>query len=611
MFRKTIIPILLFGFSLHAGSAEARDIKFELNLDRNTVAIGESAELGLSFHGTQSMPAPDLGNISGLDIKYRGPSTVMTVINGQMSSSITHTYSVMPLRTGKFQIGPFSFNYKSDSYSSNMVFLNVTEERARKEEKIVPAAAEEKLDLGDRIFLKLEASKMAAYVNELIPVTVRLYVYRLNVDNINLPTFGQEGFSKVQFKEPKQYRDQIDGQVYEVLQFNTDIFATKSGDYRLGPAKLKCNVVLKRRGAPSPQSGYFGGGPNDPFFDEFFTSYERHPVELESDSIAIVILPLPTEGKPKNFSGAVGDYQFIYEASPTQSLKVGDPVTLKMSINGTGNFNTVLVPRLDDVKGFRLYEAQAKTRDNSKTFTQVIIPENDKITSIPSASFSFFNPVRKEYKTISQGPINIKVEKARDEQPAQVVSPMPSTPPEREKPVPETLGKDIVFIKETPGTLVPFKTPIYIRKIFIPFIATPLILFTALFFAIARRNRLRSDHAYAGRISSLRIAKRAPKALRKKLNSSEPKIFYENLFTFIQEYFGGRLNIPSAGITYGVVEQALAGKHVDEDILRKIRLLFESCDTTRFGSVLPKAVKMKDDLAEFAEVISYFERRRI
>ncbi len=84
-------------------------------------------QLGLTFYDTQSMPAPDIGNIDGLEIRYLGPSTMMTVINGKVSSSITHMYKVLPLRVGRFQLGPFSFNYKGNRYLSNTVFLETGE----------------------------------------------------------------------------------------------------------------------------------------------------------------------------------------------------------------------------------------------------------------------------------------------------------------------------------------------------------------------------------------------------------------------------------------------------------------------------------------------------
>ena len=70
------IMVLLTG-----GLVFADDIKFEASIDKKTVAMGESAQLGLTFYGTQNVPAPDIGNIDGCEVRYLGPSTMMTVIN--------------------------------------------------------------------------------------------------------------------------------------------------------------------------------------------------------------------------------------------------------------------------------------------------------------------------------------------------------------------------------------------------------------------------------------------------------------------------------------------------------------------------------------------------
>ena len=358
---RTFLLSCLIASSLTA-LASAKAAKFEISLDKGRIAIGETVQLALTFYDTQSMPAPDIGNIDGLEIRYVGPSTMMTVLNGQVSTSISHMYTVLPLRTGKFQIGPFSFKYKGDEYASNMVVLEATEEKVMPQEK-APAALSETINLEDRIFVTLTVDKTTAYVNELIPVTVKLYVNRLNVSDIQLPTFSQEGFSKIEFKEPKQYRENAGDTIYDVLEFKTNIFGTMPGDYRLGPAKIKCSLVERKVGPRGARDEFFS---NDSFFEDFRARYEKHPVELKSQDVRLIISPLPTEGRPKDFSGAVGDYQFIFEAGPTK-VKVGDPITLRTTINGTGNFNTVLMPRLDNTTGFKVYEPEVKTEDNRKS----------------------------------------------------------------------------------------------------------------------------------------------------------------------------------------------------------------------------------------------------
>lgn len=582
--------------------------KFEVNLDKNRTALGQKVQLGISFYGTQTMPAPDISNIDGLDVRYIGPSTMMTVLNGQISTSVTHLYSIQPLRVGKFQIGPFSFKYKGDSYTSNMAFLEVAEESAPAVAPQQPIRLDaEQMNLGDRMFLQLSADKTVAFVNELIPVTVKLYVNRLNVSDIQLPTFEQESFSKVEFKEPKQYRERVNGLLYDVLEFKTAIFGTKPGDYRLGPAALKCNVMIPKAmpRSVSMMDDFF----NDPMADDFFTQYQRRPMELKSRDVQLGIQPVPAAGRPQGYTGAVGDYQFIYSATPAK-VKVGDPVTLKMDINGTGNFNTVLMPQLDTTSGFKVYEAQVKTEDNRKSFTQVLIPESESVTQLPRAVFSYFDPNARQFKVIDQGPIPITVEKPKDEAPSQVIGPAPAPAAVRGQKS-EDLGKDIIYIKESPGRWLKKGVAFYRSPAFAALFVLPLLFLTVFYIYQGRRNRIRTDSVYAGRLAAFKAGRRELKGLKSKLKAADPKAFYEAIFKALQDYLGYKLAIPSHGITGDVAKSALSARNVDGAIMQKVQNLFSVCDEARFAFFEPDRAKMRDDLKELGEVVNYLERKKI
>ena len=610
MVEKNKIIVFIFLILLVAtGVAHAADVKFEVSLDRERLALGETAQLGLSFHGTQSMPAPDIGSIDGLEVHYIGPSTMMTVINGQVSSSITHMYTVQPLRLGKFQIGPFSFRYKNDNYNSNMVVLNVTEERPLTQRPQPPAEEPlpEKMKLEDRIYVTLNLDKPTAYVNELIPITVKLYVNQMNVSDIQLPAFSQEGFSKIEFKEPKQYKETVGGLTYDVLEFRTNLYATKPGDYKVGPARIKCNIVVKKRITGAMRDDMFGNDQalRDSFFDDFLARYEKRPIELKSDEVHLIVSQLPSEGRPKDFSGAVGDYQFIFEASPAK-VKTGDPVTVRMTINGTGNFNTVLSPKLEAIDDFKAYEPEVKTQENSKTFTQVLIPQTEKITQIPKASFSYFDPAAKEYKTITQGPIALQVEKSKEELPSKVVGPAAAATRPEEK----TLANDIVYIKEVPGKWIPRENQIYKKAVFWLLLIVPFLALITIYIVVGRMNRVKYDAVYASRLAAFKVARSGMKTLKRKTRSGDSRVFYEALFKTMQDYLGNRLHLPPAGLTFDIVNQRLSSKDVDAAIITKIRNLFTVCDEARFAFLKFDADKMLDDYKELEDVIRYLERRR-
>lgn len=606
-----ILLVIFLASGLAATSALGAEKKFEVNLDRSRIAIGEKAQLGLSFYGTQSMPAPDLGNIDGLEIRYIGPSTMMTVINGQVSSSITHLYSVQPLKIGKFQLGPFTFKYKGDDYASNMVFLEAVDERVA---PMAPSAGPNvlrQMNMDDRVYLTLFVDKPAAYVNELIPVTVKLFVNRLNVSDIQLPSFDQEGFSKVEFKEPKQYRERVGGFLYDVLEFKTSIFGTRPGEYKLGPAKIKCTVMVPKTISRGPLADDFS--PADPYggamLDDFFTRYERYPLELKSKDAAIVVSAIPTEKRPEDFMGAVGDYQFVFNASPTK-VKVGDPITVRMDINGTGNFNTVLMPKFENTTGFKTYEPQVKTEENRKSFTQVLIPEADTVAQIPKATFAYFDPNARDFKTITQGPLSIKVEKGKEEAPSQVIGPTPGV----QAPVPakpEDLGRDIIYIKESPGIWFKLGKAYYKTKVFFGVVFLPLLCVIALYIFQRRQMRLKTDAIYSGRVLAFKASKRGIKELNIQLRSSDPKLFYETLFKTLQDYLGYRFHMPPAGVTADEAIKKLVSKEVDPAIISKVAKLFETCDMTRFAYMQVDVYAMRDDKKELEEILKYFERKKL
>lgn len=619
-----IIPIIVFVI-IAANFVFAEEVKFEASIDKNSVAIGETAQLGLTFYGTQNVPAPDIGNIDGCEVRYLGPSTMMTVINGAVSTSITHMYKVQPLRMGKFQFGPFSFKYEGNTYKSNSAFLTVSEEKPKeiKEEAREAVAGEnilDSLELKDRLFMTLKADKSRAYTNELIPVTIKFYSNNLNISDIQLPSFNQEGFSKAQFEEPKQYRERMGGLLFDVLEFKTSIYGTKAGDYRIGPAKLKCNLVVRKRTrSASPFDDDFLNEPRgrSPYFDEFFTRYERYPVELKSDEAQIILSPLPALGRPDDFSGAIGDYQFIFQAGP-KKVKVGDPVTLKMEINGAGNFNTVIIPKLDNTDDFRVYEPQAKTEPNRKTFKQVLIPESDKVYQTPKVVFTYFDPDKKEYKSITQGPVPLEVEKIT-EAPAQVIGATQITPPalapagfgaslEDRKEEPQG---DILYIKETLGRVHAKDHRIYNSLLFLLIFVIPLIMLICLYIVYARKDRLARDTRYAHRARAFKDMRLEFFELKHRLKSNDAKGFYETLFKTMQHYIGGKLYLPVAGLTFDTVEPVLRSKDVDIEIMNKIKNIFEVCDRAKFALSNIDEFKMKDDMKELEEIIRYFERLKL
>ena len=590
--------------TIHPGIAVAKEIRFEASLERNVIALGQSTQLNIAFQGTRDMPKPELSGISGFQIRYLGPSTRMSIVNGSMSSSITHMYSLIPLKTGKFRIGPFSFDYNGDTYKSNDLNIEVVDKPVS---SMKPSGEPqvEGAELGDRVFLEMKAGKNRAYMNEVVPLTIKLYVTSFSVRDIQYPEFEHKGFLAEEFEKPKQYQEHRGGSIYEVIEFNTNLFGTRPGEFSIGSAELKANLLIKKQGRRGSSS--FGDFFGHDAFDGFFGGYETSPIELKSDPLSLKILPFPEDGKPEGFSGAVGDFKLSsVEVSPAY-VKQGDPVTVRMVISGSGNFNTVTSPKLKNPEGFKVYEPQITQQGNKKVFEQILIPLSDSITEIPDVVFSFFDPGKEKYQTLSKSHIPIIVKKREKEEKVTVVE----APQTVEKVLAkEKLGIDIIYIKESPGRLKKKGGYLYRDPVFLMVQFVPVILFLSAMMIQRKRERLRTDIVYARRLSAPRKAKKGMRKAQSYLKDDKPQEFYGAVYKTLQEYIGDRYHIPAGGITSDIVDTGLKDKAIDEGIRFKLKSIFNECDLARYTSSGLVKADMEKTLKALPEVIDYMERHK-
>jgi len=319
---KKIICLVILTLLVTSGSVLAQpDYKFESKLEMDRVSVGNPVYMYLTFYGRQDIDPPKTQDLDGVRIRYIGPSTKMSVVNGRVSQSITYTYLVIPLKKGNFTLGPFYTEHDGKVYQSNPVILNASDIPGPATSSSPPprrgpitappppagrSYQKQSYD-DDRLFLTMEVAKTTVYVNEMVPIIIKVYVDAMGLKDIEFPTYSHEGFSTGEFTEPERTRERRRGSSYDVLVFRQDLFAIKEGDYLLGPAKLNCKAVFRKQTAR--RRSLFG---RSVFDDDFFSNsfgYSTYPVELEADSIEMTIRPFPDAGRPVNFQGAVGAFR--------------------------------------------------------------------------------------------------------------------------------------------------------------------------------------------------------------------------------------------------------------------------------------------------------------
>ncbi len=586
-------------FMLLTGTAYAEELKFQALLDRNIISLGQSAQLSLQFEGSTSIPAFDLPEIEGFQSRYSGPSTRMSIVNGKMTSSITHIFRLVPLKTGKFNIGPFYLEHDGNNYRSNEIMIEVLDSASRSQgnagRQRTPAVA-----LKDRVFVEMEIDKSRLYINEIARLHIKLFVNSMSIRDVQYPQYDHEGFSVDDFGKPREYQINRDGTRYSVLDFQTGLFATKEGKRNLGPAVIKANLITKTK-RRTPSSLF-----DNSMFDDFFGGYESTPIEIKSDALTIEALSLPEENRPEHFKGAIGNFQLDVTVSPDQ-VKAGDPVTLKMTVTGTGNFDAVHTPDLKNTEGFKLYDPQIKREPNRKVFEQVLIPGNEKIETLPDIVFSYFDTMRGQYKTIVKGNVPLSVMKAAKEEKITIFDPSGAAERSLRK---EIIGRDIIYIKESPGEIVSRGIYLYKNPVFLVLQLFPLIIFIAAVNFHKKRERLSSDIGYARRLAAPRKAKKGIRQAEEYVQKNMALDFHDAVFRTLRDYLGNRFHVPSGGITAEALDSVLAGKDIEKNYLERLKKIFNECDMVRYAPSSIDEANMHNTLKEMKEIIDYLERHK-
>jgi hypothetical protein len=156
-----------------------------------------------------------------------------------------------------------------------------------------------------------------------------------------------------------------------------------------------------RLGWPFSQIPYNGVAPKD--------------VTIDSPSAALKVLSLPKEGRPNDFSGAVGEFQVSSDTSSTR-VAAGDPLTLRLHISGAGNFDRVDATMFDHLEHWKTYPAKSTFTPSDpagdkgeKVFEQPLIAAQTGEQTIPGIEFSYFNPNTQHYERTQTQPIKVTV----------------------------------------------------------------------------------------------------------------------------------------------------------------------------------------------------------
>ncbi|MBF0123024.1 MAG: protein BatD [Candidatus Omnitrophica bacterium] len=599
--KRALFAILVSCFLCPAYFVFAEDVSLEATVDSNKIAMGTAGQLLLTVHGTQDVDKIDLPPIDGVEVRYVGPSTQVRVINGAYSTAKVFTYMLLPLKEGTFTIPPVEVDIKGQIYRSEPIVLQVLSASSEGDGQSGADPLSDPQSLSDKVRMIFSVPRNKCFVNEELPAVIKLYVQDVPMQDITLPDIRQDGFVLSDYVQPRQFEETVDGRKFHVVEFVTRITPLHPGKLSVGPAVITANLVFRtnvRRNPFGRRSGF-----NDDFFSGIFGGYEKKPITITARPIELEVEDLPQEGLPKSFSGGVGKFTFDAELSPLK-VKVGDPFTLRMVVSGVGNLRAVAMPVVQDEK-LKVYEPQIKEEDGRKILELVLIPIKEDVREIPAVVFSYFDVEEGRYQTITRGPFPVEVMPPEKGQEFQAIG----FSDKGASLVPESFGKDIVFIKDHPGAWQRKGSAFARYGMFCAVLFVFLNGWISVLILILHRRRMSLDTSYARRAAAYKEFRSGWKSAARWMTDHHSREFYDALTNILRAYLVSKLEIASGEIGFEVLENALMLNKIDIKEIRKLEDLLRVADQVRFGRLSMGEKEMRQHYLDVEEVAEAIERR--
>ena len=490
-------------------------------------------------------------------------------INGVVTQQVLLSYGLSAKREGKLTIGPASIISGGQKIESQPITIEAVKSAAAANSQ--DSKSNSKVESGD-LFIRTGLSTRKCYVGEQVTITQKVYC-RLQI--VGLQKYIQpsyDGFySQAQESMSKGIvsTENVDGVNYNTYElYRTEAIANKSGKITL--PQIEQGLVIRRQTNTKPRN----------IFEQFFgaNGYEDINVNAYSKPITIEVLPLPEEGKPENFNGAVGNFQCKIQTTRSE-LKANDAFNLKMTITGKGNLKLIGAPTLNLPEGFETYAPKVSESVNSKTFDYLVIPRNEGEFSLEGLDFSYFNPDQKKYVTVPAGQILIKVLPPDPNSAGAQVYSAHSQVKETENDIRYIKKGDFVLLRSEREFFNSFK---HIVLLILPVLALCVVLFL-------RRNHIKnnSNQALVNERKAAKLAKKQLLNVEKLMFENKKDEFYTEILNAMNNYLSHKLFIPVADLSREKIKTILVHKLINETTINK---LMSTLDTSEFAKYAPGAV---------------------
>lgn len=551
-------------------AAQAQSPPIRSEVDKTELKTGEVLTLTITVSTEGSILAPPtLPVMLTVNIVGRSQQSQVMTVNNQTTTEVVYEYQLSPTTDGPLTIGAIKVTLDGTTYETDPITVEIhpgASTRTTQQPTLPPAEVSTEL-AGQPYYAEAEVDNRSPYIGEQVHYIFRFY----SAVPAGRPYYEKPdltGFWAEEDSAPSVSSRMVAGRRYAIEEIDKVLFPTIAGPRTIGPAVIT-----------------LPGGLTEPA-----RRLSTMPVELD-------VRPLPT-GEPTDFSGAVGRFS-ISARTNTESGAVNEPLVLTVNLTGEGNFDLLPDPAWPDMPGWRTFDAAPKTIKRiddgdligRRTYQRTLVPREAGEFTIPPVSFTYFDPSKEIYQTVSTEPIPVTVAEGT----------APPFQPDADRESVERLATDIRHIKPAPGSLAVASDPLHERGLYWAAAALP-----ALVLALAvgwRRMKVAASRVSPGD----RAHRRARRMLRSAWKAgSDP---YVSSGEALAAYIGDKLGQPLSGLTHDALARLLLSRGAEQDLVDRVEACLNAGEGGRFAPGNEGAESGAELVRETSDVLSELEKQ--
>ncbi len=587
--RFFFLGLLLTGLS---PALRAQDVHFEADAPR-MIAVGEAFRIEFSLNAKpEEFTPPAFGDFDVI----AGPSTSqgqsVSIVNGKVSQSInfTYTYVIRARAAGTFTVGAARVKVAGKEYSSQALPIEAVAADAMQQPSGQGAspsaqggaqgsAPARTASIGaEDLLVRVSVNRNRVFKGQPVKAVFKIYsrVPLAGIEAINYPAFNGFWAQDLNVDGYSWQRETLGGRVYDARVIKeTLLYPQQSGTLYIEQFSLTAvaQIMVQSAARNSLFDDFFGGGPQ----------VQEERKSLSAPPIQITVEEFPA-GAPANFSGAVGQFQMTASLG-SNSLSANTSDTYLLKISGNGNLPLIQAPKLSLPTSFEQYNMKTTESLNHSSmgiagyrqFEYPFIPRGEGNYEIAPVQFSYFDPEKKQYVTLSTPAFPITV--TADSTSVGGAGMVSGVSKEELK----ILDKDIRFIR-TGRPEWNKRGAVWFGSLGYWGVLLAILLSAAGCYAYLKKQlRDRKNTTLVRTRKANKVALQRLKAALGHMEAGNERSFYEELLKALWGYMSDKLNIPVANLTKDNIREGLLRQGVSAEPIERFVQLISDCEYAQYS----------------------------